>query len=316
VKALARSPGDRYQTAAELRAALRRVLESEGVEASQSVEASLKDVGVLLGGAFAERRAKANETIEAELKRAETMQLSGEGFGLPAHLPSLAAATASESGRGAEAVARPPVRPRWPVLAMAAALAAVGLGGALFSVHPLGRISNSPAASLEGAHNDRGAPRAPERVVDAPPINGTHGGKETNAKILPPAETSVHVHLSATPASAVLYLDGKRLDGNPFEDDYPRDTATHTVRAEAPGYATSAAGIVLDGDVKLVLPLSAAKIAAIPHVAAASVPSRGAAPAPAPAPVLPASATSANPDCSPPFYFDAQGIKRLKPECI
>jgi hypothetical protein len=121
------------------------------------------------------------------------------------------------------------------------------------------------------------------------------------------------VHLAATPATAVLYIDGSRLDKNPFDGEYPSDTGTHTVRAEAPGYVTSAAGIVLDGDVKLVLPLSRAKIAGIPPVPGVNVPSTEAPPAPA----SPASATTdTNPDCSPPFYFDAQGIKRLKPACI
>jgi hypothetical protein len=299
VKALARSPADRYQTAAELRDALNSVL------AREESTVALTEVGRLVGEAFGQKRAQTKEVIGAQLARADTPQLGRERFALPAHLPSLATATTSGSGGNAEVAARLPRRPRWTALAAAVAVAGVGLGLLGF-----GASRTRPAAvearqdgeaavpALASRSGEEPPPSVPERAVGAASADGKR----------------VHVRLAATPASAVLYLDGARLDANPFEGEYPSDTASHTVRAEAPGYVASAAGIVLEGDVKLVIPLSPAKIAAIsPHVAGGGLPSRGAPPAPvAPSPAP----TGTNSDCSPPFYFDAQGIKRLKPECI
>ena len=307
MKALARSPADRYQSAAELRAALNRLLPLE----EEGASVALADVGRFVGQAFAETRARTKEVVDAQLARADTPQLGRERFGLPVNLPSLAAATASGSAGGAVVAARLPRRPRW--MALGVTLAAGGIGGAILVLGPAARVALGPSRSTEARGDGEAArpvlgarsggdplPPVPERTVDAAPA----------------VRGRVHVRLAATPAAAVLYLDGKRLEGNPSDQDYPSDTATHTVRAEAPGYVTSAAGIVLEEDVKLVIPLSPAKIAAIsPHTRGADLPARGA-PSPsgsaAPAPTT----TGPNPDCSPPFYFDAQGIKRLKPECI
>ncbi len=56
---------------------------------------------------------------------------------------------------------------------------------------------------------------------------------------------TVHVHISATPATAQMFLDGDPI-GNPFEADVPRDPdhvegqppRYHLLRAQAPGYRT------------------------------------------------------------------------------
>jgi serine/threonine-protein kinase len=295
VKALARSPEGRYQTAAELRAAILRFLEREGERMA------LADVGEVVARAFAEKRERTREVITQQLAREDTPHLGRERFGLPVHLPSLATATTSRSAGGAEVAAPPSSRPRsWTLVAF---LAAATAGMALLGVGSRGGVPDGPPGAI---------PATRQRAESAPPPSLPEGGTEAASP-----HRTVHVHLAATPATAVLYLDGTRLPANPFEADYPSDPVGHTVRAEAPGFVSSAAGIVLEDDVKLVLPLSPAKIAAIPrHARADELPSRGAPPpvvsSPAPAPPAP----SPNPDCSPPFYFDAQGIKRLKPDCI
>jgi hypothetical protein len=301
LKALARAPADRYQTAAELRAALNQVLSLETGGAS----VALADVGRRVGEGFAERRARTRGVIDAQLARTDIPELGRERFALPSHLPSLAAATASGSGGGAEVAVQPPRRPRRTGLVVSVAAAGVGVALlALAALTPAGLVGIRSSGSLEGVR-DAGASQSGTEVPAA---------TTDSVLVAPPEGKHVRVRLAATPPTAVLYLDGKRLRENPFDHEYPRDNGPHTVRAEAPGYVTSAAEIVLADDVQLVIPLSPAKIAAIPpHAAAAELPSKKAPPATVP----PAPSTTApNPDCSPPFYFDAQGIKRLKPECI
>jgi hypothetical protein len=77
------------------------------------------------------------------------------------------------------------------------------------------------------------------------------------------------------------------------------------VRAEAPGYASGAASFVLDADVDIVLTLEPNKKApnAGPRV-------------PAPSEKSTTPKPSSKPSCSPPYYFDEQGLKQYKPECI
>ena len=298
VRALAPSPADRFQTAAELREAILRLPESAGATLPP------KDVGELVARAFAEKREHTRGIIAAQLARRDTPLLSRERFGLPVHLPSLATATTSGSAGGAVVSPQRSPRPRSRVLLVTLAVAAVGVAFLGFGAR--GGLSDGPPGAIP-ASRQAASIRPPSRLASSAVLEGG-----TDAT---PPHGSVHVHLAATPASAVLYLDGVRLASNPFEGDYPSDPAGHTVRAEAPGFVTSAAGIVLEDDVKLALPLSPAKIAGIPrHARADELPPRA-----APSPVVssaPAKADSPNPDCSPPFYFDAQGIKRLKPDCI
>jgi serine/threonine-protein kinase len=292
VRALARSPSDRYQTAAELQAAIDAFLEGMGSRVMP------KDIGRYLTRVFAESRSRTKEVVEAQLKKPEdAAEKIGERFAFPTTLVSLAGG--AEGGSVEPVVGPPSARRGWAALAGALAVGAA-VGGALI-VHPPSR--GSTRVNRPGSNAD----------VPAPATGESPASSAAKEAATPPAGSrrTVRVQLAATPPNATLLLDGKKVD-NPFAGDLPADSATHLVRAEAPGYAAAFTDIALDRDVILVLPLATAKAAASPRRAPAIA-------LPAPSVTLAAPGPSAqepSSDCTPPFYFDAQGIKRLKPECL
>jgi serine/threonine-protein kinase len=284
VKALATSPDDRYRTAADLQADLEDALERMGSRATP------KEIGKYLATAFATNRTRRREVIELELKKPdEAVEPSSGRFRFPPRFVSLSAAPLVDTG---EPVASPHAQSRGWAALLAALVVGALVGGLLILRHPAGSsiaVGTGPAAA------------SPSEPLNVPAAT-------SQATAVP---SSVLLRLAATPETAELFLDGKPLGSNPYVGVRPADDSPHTVRAEAPGYVTGTADISLDRDVKLVLPLVAAKAlsAATAHRAPVLAPV-----APSASAATPASSTNGN--CTPPFYFDAQGIKRLKPECL
>jgi serine/threonine-protein kinase len=292
MRALARAPGDRFQTAGDFQTALEGYLERMGSRVSQ------KEIGKYLAKAFAENRARTREVIEAELKKSEadTAETSSGRFAFPAQLVSLS--NGAESGSVEPVVAPQTPRRGWAALAAALAAGAI-VSGVLIFHKPSQGAGSQPSASTAADTLMTAAAPAPPTVDPA-----------ATASVAP--VHTVQVQLSTAPASAALFFDGKRID-NPFSGSYPADPLKHSLRAEAPGYISATSDIVLDRDVKLVLPLAMAKTAGnLRHQPATTAPAAPQTPA---APSPPAPPTN-NSNCTPPFYFDAQGIKRLKPECL
>jgi serine/threonine-protein kinase len=302
MRALGRSRTDRYETAAALQADIENLLEGMGSRVTP------KDVGKYLTKAFAESRSLTSEIIDAELKKPDDPHASASGrFAFPTTLVSLA--TAGEAG-SVEPVAVPlPPRRGWAALGAALAIG-TATGGALILHRP---APHAPAASNETAPPEKGLPSAAAPTQSAP---GALGEAPAASPAPAPAVRMVHVQLAATPKSASLFLDGSRVD-NPFAGTFAADSAPHAVHAEAPGYAAASTDVALDRDVNVVLPLTPAKPAATARRPAAVEPTTPATVASsAPASPTVAAALDAGSYCSPPFYFDAQGIKRLKPECL
>jgi serine/threonine-protein kinase len=292
MRALQRNPNDRYQTAVDFQSALEGYLERMGSRVSQ------KEIGKFLAKAFADTRARTREVIEAELKKSdETAETSSGRFAFPQTLVSLANSTESGS-------VEPVVAPHSPRRGWAALGAALGVGVIVAGVLIFHRPSQTAGASQPTASTATEA--LPTAIVSAAP--SVDPAASASAAAL---THTVQVQLATTPPGAALFLDGKRID-NPYAGTYPVDPTRHFVRAEASGYVSATTDIVLDRDVKLVLPLVQAKTAVNPrHVPATTTPATPQTPAvtPSPAPQTPG-------NCTPPFYFDAQGIKRLKPECL
>jgi serine/threonine protein kinase len=71
-----------------------------------------------------------------------------------------------------------------------------------------------------------------------------------------PAQRWVNVHIDALPREAILYLNGQRLNQNPFSAAKPQDPAPHRLRAEAPGYEAVERELTLERDVHVELVLS------------------------------------------------------------
>jgi hypothetical protein len=123
----------------------------------------------------------------------------------------------------------------------------------------------------------------------------------------------VHVTIEATPAGARLYLDDVLLSGNPFEGDLPSDPGQHSLRAESPGFAPQTRTVALTGPMHIGMRLERVAESGPGKRAAGG---RGAPPGPASATGAPTSQPAPAAACNPPFYFDADGIKHLKMECL
>ena len=132
------------------------------------------------------------------------------------------------------------------------------------------------------------------------------------------------LRVSAQPADAQLFLDDRRLI-NPYAAPHERDASEHELRVEATGYQTVKRAVRFDGDLEVVVALEATNTAR--EAPSAQSPPRHSAPphgretAPNPDATKseePKSENLAASDvsCDPPFYFDADGVKRYRRECL
>jgi hypothetical protein len=119
----------------------------------------------------------------------------------------------------------------------------------------------------------------------------------------------VNLRISASPASAVILIDGKSIAGNPASISVEGDGSSHTVTVQAADHKPHLLSIVYDRDQDVVVALEQASPAtnATPK---AIHPPRLSPPPPASSPVIPPK------DCDPPYYMDERGIKRFKTGCI
>ncbi len=133
----------------------------------------------------------------------------------------------------------------------------------------------------------------------------------------PPEVKDVQVRITAFPATATVFVDGKPVAGNPYSETRPIDGQPHTIRAEAEGHIARSETVTFDADRDIVLVLQQApKPEPEPEPEAKAKPPepvkvprvrRAPPPAPKPAP---------RPNCNPPYTVDSRGVKKFKPECI
>jgi serine/threonine-protein kinase len=132
--------------------------------------------------------------------------------------------------------------------------------------------------------------------------------------------TSVRLHITAFPANAKVFVDGELAPSNPYSRNFPREaSAKHKIVIEAPDYQSETRELVYDADNDLVITLTPAPAATVElrpkaeHAEQSSpAPARRqrAAVAPAPAPAR------GGADCDPPYFVDASGVKKFKPQCL
>jgi len=145
-----------------------------------------------------------------------------------------------------------------------------------------GRLTRGPAGHAEPVSSS-------ERDVAAPPL------------------ASALLRVTAFPAAARVLIDGRDTGENPCAREVRAGTEV-ALRVEAPGYLPIERSLRVSKDQELVLSLQASPpVAAVTPSARPPVPTRF--PAPSPPPV-------ANADCTPPYYLDARGVKKFKPECL
>jgi serine/threonine protein kinase len=86
----------------------------------------------------------------------------------------------------------------------------------------------------------------------------------------PPASTTVRLEIVASPANAVLTLDGKPLGSNPYVGAVARDGKVHELAVSAPGFSSLTQEVSADRDLNLRLNLVPAPV--VPHFVASKPP--------------------------------------------
>jgi len=144
-------------------------------------------------------------------------------------------------------------------------------------------------------------------------------GHTEHAASTPSAEQrAVSVELDVRPRAATISIDGVEV-GNPYRAQRFWDGAAHRVRAEAPGFVTEETDLHFDTDVRMFRDLSPLQVSVTPSARTALSSLSLAAPSAHPRALVPAvtpSASAAHVSCDPPYFLDARGIKKFKPECL
>ncbi len=270
---------DRYATAHHFQLAL-----EEAMPQTETVRS--RDLGRYVADVFAETREEIKAVIEEQMSlAAQTSSANIEGLepvALPnwihgAAIPRSLGSEEHERGAGEVGSRRPLI-----VLLSIALVVAVALLGWMRLEHR--RAAPAPIAVTLPA-------TAPIPSATAPPVE---------------------VLVIASPPQALIFLDDATLPTNPFTIVHAKDGSGHVLHAEAPGYEPQSVELTFDRDSRLELALQKAS-PPVPPQRPERAHSGHAAPPPAAA--LSTSAP-AKPNCSQPYYFDEQGIKKIRSECL
>ncbi len=293
MKALARNPDDRYATALEFAAELESFMEDTGTGVSN------RGLATLMRELFEDVRNETRAIVEAQLLEVG----NGNDDSRPMIPPNLVRISTWPEERplrtGTNAVAtstpaKASSRPRW--LAAAVAIAFVLALACLALVMWIRGTKSSVVSSPVPRSAPSAEPPAARAVAPEP-------------SVVEPAP-SVTLTLSATPKRATMTLDGTALPTNPYKAVVPSDEVIHSVRAELAGYAPKTVMVAPGRDSDVVVVLEPLVFKGAPR----SVPAP--APPPAQSAVGPSDAKASGSRCSPPYFIDAEGIKKFRPECL
>jgi serine/threonine-protein kinase len=324
-KAIEPEPDDRYTSAQELLAALTGYLESHGGMSAQSV------IAELLARTCADLKEQTRKRLERELAKFSQSddgnwnevppEFTGSGpkqeapsvpqVDLRQRRPSLHD-SATRTGFAGQASSSAPMETRKRSTRMVLAL----VGGVAAFAALAGYAVLSPAPEPPVEHSAAAAPASAPVPASASPA------------------TTIRVRLGAAPEQAELFLDGVRLQSNPYSSALPMDQREHELRVTAEGFAPVTRTLRLDADLDLQLTLA-------PLPAIERNPSRGADGAgradeakpgkksvASPRRVAPPRAAAARSSgtparraaeedtCNPPYVVNELGVKRYKRECL
>ncbi len=244
---------------------------------------------------FEDVRASTRATIEAELIEvtapADSMPM------IPDELLHISNEIMEELGHGAvtKSARRHRAPKRWRVAAWTTSgVAIVGIAAAIAFQNQASRVPPMPNVAATAPAPGSAAPVAPAATSS------------------PESATNIAVVLSASAPHATLYLDKQALASNPFTAHFPVGTATHQVRAEAPGFVPRTVTFVSDHGTEVTIALDPVR-----PIASRASP-RTPAPAPASPPPAPAEPkeVSKSQRCNPPYTVDSDGIKHFRSECL
>jgi eukaryotic-like serine/threonine-protein kinase len=260
--ALAPNRDDRYESASALQMDLEQCIEEIGERGS------VREAGRLVGEYFAEERAKMKSIIETQLRNAKSLP-TGEYGAL--EIPQLvdpmrlsqAGPTVDTAGSGSlpgALVSSTPVRVQQPSVTEATPYSS--LAGNSNTPPP-----EAPSRSSRRAAMVTGAVAATAVIVAGviwvsargpaheSPVAASSSAPESGAAPAPPTAKptagKIDLKVSVSPEGARLFLDDKPLDANPFTGKLPQDGEAHTLRAEAPGYASRVRTITFEKDLEI-----------------------------------------------------------------
>jgi len=220
-KAMALDPNDRFATAAEFRQALKPYL-TENLTAPE-------DLAAWMSEKFAAERKELRAKIDTQIQAHEDATHSGE---VP--VVSVGSATLTPLTGQVPTPTEGASRNRWW---MGLAGAAVVIVGALAFI----------------STQDTEVPVVEETpVVEPPVVEAAPSTLPPPAAVEPPPGVpTIDLSISAEPATATLFLDGTRLDSNPFQADVQANGEMHRLRATAEGFVDHEQLIVFDRDRRL-----------------------------------------------------------------
>lgn len=277
MKALASSPEDRYQTAAEFGAAL------DGfVSTHPEYHTSIRDLAGYVAELFAAERAKMTDTVEERLR-----QVAATGTNLVSF--SFDTSASQVSGMTGRITSTPDRRARWRSFgAIAVAICALG-GFGLFAVKSFGvaAVSRDGEGTGQAKLTVRASPEVAKVFFDDAPLAGNpataafrrdglahrvraeapayktktelvvlDSATVTVELVLEPSERDPEVDavgnrltalsVKVSPPSAALYLDDSLLPQGQAVVRFPRDGRDHVLRAQSHGHVTKAETVRFD----------------------------------------------------------------------
>lgn len=279
VRALHKERDDRYESAADM------LEELEKIQRKLDLHATAREVSQLVSGYFEDEREKMKKVVSAAVSRATGP--AGEGDASLPHLSARSSRTSDLAGPDSDAsvwntingggpiptpstplvaplstksnateVSTPatttpsipspaPAPPRKskavPLIGALIVAAAIGIG---FKVYTAGHVQPTPEPVQA-----KQSPTAPPTEAQTAPL------PTPSANVTPPPAPEVTVDITAKPAAARIFVDGKRAPGNPHRITAARGDTSHEIRAEADGYEPRSVTVAFDRDRALDLTL-------------------------------------------------------------
>ena len=303
MKALAIEADQRYPTARALQLDLERYVEHEGLNVKR------RDVGEFISKLFGDIRAELTVHIESqlsELANSDTITPSGYEL-IQQELRRVSMSPRADfTGTGTQTSASMQGGLPKALIGVALALAA-GVGVLGYMV--LNKESTSSASTTLPSTQPAPAPTPTA-----------------------PAVAKGNLRLKIEPADAQLELDGRSLPVGIAALALEIRPEPYKLKVTAAGFLPEERELQVNGDMELAISLQSATPAATAEPVDTGSPNPGIPrarwgggrrapdPVPGPAPAVapepsPAPAPK-GPDCTNPFYFDAAGIKKFRPECL
>jgi len=233
MRAAAKRVEDRYPSALEMRDALRAYIRAN------NLEFSAEQMRGVLDDLYANERSEIRRLVDQRMKQAN-VEDDHPSFGTqvipvaPAVLGGIGGATLTGNASTYVLPSTPTSKNKW-IAALVGVAAIAGVAGRWLSG------SERPPQAVALATNPVTAP--------APAANGAPQSPSTQQQKL------VTVKISASPADTEISLDGAKLDTNPFQGQFPKDTALHRLELRCFGRVPEARMIRLDQDLDLLIAL-------------------------------------------------------------